>query len=662
MTGPCLYSYQSEMVSRIESAFLSHRSVMVQMPTGTGKTRVLASVVRDEVRRAGNPVVWVVAHRRELVSQIEGTLKAFGLDPSGRADGGIRVMSVQWLARHYGEMADSPPSLIVIDEAHHAPAGSYAEVMEAFPEARKLGVTATPCRLDGRGFTALFETLLVSQSVSSFIRDGYLSDYDYVSLNPGGEDQRLIDGLERRGADGDYSVAEMRDVLDCRPSIERLYRTIAGFVPERRGIVYAISIEHAEHVAEHYRSHGLRAEAVSSETPADERCSAIGRFRDGKLDILVNVDLFSEGFDCPDVEFVQLARPTLSLSRYLQMVGRGLRRAEGKDCCVILDNVGQYRLFGLPSAERDWNALFAGRLSGKGAADPARDMALGILAPSLSATGGEDCDPREEMVVIARHGDPAPLRRLEGLAEVLRPLPRLRRTRLGYEGGGRYIRTADMPGVYDSTGETRMGWRLLRCRKDRMVGYCLLREADERIAYVGRRNPWTRYTEGVTERYATGASLSEPDPVTGETEYLPCVGRKPLGKGTMRRDRWGREAVAAYVFVPAGGMGDSKNAYVCERRGGGEYAVCNNRHQVILRGLARVRLFPDNIARAVFPGEDAPVWINLYTMQEFAERPVVERSGTEETLVAGGVRYAYRDRQKAGIPLEERQEIRRKAW
>ena len=341
-------------MERVQEACRMHQSVMVQMPTGTGKTYLLAAVVGLFVQRGW---VWIVAHRRELVSQIEETMgRLYGCESSEC----VRVMSIQWLARHYREMEEQP-SLIVIDEAHHAVADTYAEVMRAYPKARKLGLTATPCRLSGEGFTDLFDVLLTSWSMERFIAEGRLSLYDYYSIRPDGADQRLIDSLKKRGADGDYQLKEMNEVMDVRPSLERLCMTVKQYVPERKGIVYAISIAHAEHIAEYYRQQGIHAVAISSKTPMEVRKAEIERFKGGAIQVLVSVDLFSEGFDCPDVEFIQLARPTLSLSKYLQMVGRGLRVAKGKDYCVILDNVGLYRRFGLPSASHDWQGLFAGR-------------------------------------------------------------------------------------------------------------------------------------------------------------------------------------------------------------------------------------------------------------------------------------------------------------
>ena len=331
----------------------------MQMPTGTGKTHLLASVVSEFVSSAGSGV-WLIAHRRELVAQMEETLAKYGIR---REDTPVRVMSVQWLSRHWNEAGDAP-GLIVIDEAHHALAASYTEMWKRYPAAKKLGVTATPCRLNRRGFTELFEVLVTSWSIAEFIEKGVLSVFDYVSIRPGSEEQRLIDGLEKRGADGDYQVKEMDAVLNRRPGIERLYRSVRQFASGKKGMVYAISIEHARRIAEYYSRRGVNAVAVDSKTPAMERKRMVEEFRHGKIEVLVNVDVFSEGFDCPDVEFVQLARPTLSLAKYLQQVGRGLRRSEGKEACMLIDNVGLYRIFGLPARNHDWAAMFEGRMIG----------------------------------------------------------------------------------------------------------------------------------------------------------------------------------------------------------------------------------------------------------------------------------------------------------
>ena len=252
--------------------------------------------------------------------------------------------------------------MIVIDEAHHALAKTYKEMWERFPNAKFLGLTATPCRLNGKGFTDLFDILVQSWSVPEFISKGRLATYDFVSIKSDGVTQRLIDSLQKRGADGDYQNKEMDMLLNKKPSIERLYQSLEEFGKDRKGIVYAINISHAQKITKLYQEHGVKAIAIDSKTPATERQQDIEAFKKGDIQVLVNVDIFSEGFDCPDVEFVQLARPTLSLAKYLQMVGRGLRVAKGKKNCVIIDNVGLYRVFGLPSQVWNWNAMFEGKL------------------------------------------------------------------------------------------------------------------------------------------------------------------------------------------------------------------------------------------------------------------------------------------------------------
>ena len=535
-----LFDYQEDMKERIEKALRLHRSVMAQMPTGTGKTVLLASVVESFLREHSNCNVWIVAHRRELVSQIRETIqRVFSKTPSllykdfsnhpvnsskitpslftikegstsypdplssgareetapprrseplrskvggpskvspdcagwdrlgatclRAADGlaatsassdnpnsdmmPIKAVSIQWLSKHYDEIEEEP-GMIVIDEAHHALAKTYKEMWERFPKAKFLGLTATPCRLNGKGFTDLFDVLVQSWSVPEFISKGRLATYDFVSIKSDSVTQRLIDSLQKRGADGDYQNKEMDMLLNKKPSIERLYRSLEEFGKDRKGIVYAINISHANAIAEFYREHGIAAVAIDSKTPSSLRKELIERFKassntsqyfskthpssltlkggstafpkplspqgtgdvtapprrseplrskdggpskvspdcagwdrltdtclraadglaDGAADglapiqVLVNVDIFSEGFDCPDVEFVQLARPTLSLAKYLQMVGRGLRVAKGKKNCVIIDNVGLYRVFGLPSQVWNWNAMFEGKL------------------------------------------------------------------------------------------------------------------------------------------------------------------------------------------------------------------------------------------------------------------------------------------------------------
>ena len=411
-----LRDYQIEICEKVNEAFEAHRSVMMQMPTGTGKTVVLASLVKQYLNRDADCSVLIVAHRIELIEQTGTFLNHFGIDYGVIAGGKrpavlkrVMVASVQTLSKNLD--IDIAPSLVVIDEAHHTLAKTYQMLWTAWPEAKFLGLTATPYRMSGDGFTDLFEVLVDSWSVKQFIADGWLSPYDYYSIRPDSEEQQEIDTLKKRGADGDFQMKELREKLDVRPSIERLFESFERYAFDKKGIIYAIDIAHAEHIAEFYRLQGVNAVAISSKTPSMERKKLLELFKDyeslalrveslelregslekrgfnsnpnflssnpnslstnlsslssnqnslSSIQILVSVDLFSEGFDCPDVEFIQMARPTLSLAKYLQMVGRGLRPCHGKQCCTIIDNVGLYRTFGLPSVDRDWGAFFLG--------------------------------------------------------------------------------------------------------------------------------------------------------------------------------------------------------------------------------------------------------------------------------------------------------------
>ena len=397
-----LFDYQEDMKERIEKALRLHRSVMAQMPTGTGKTYLLTAVIDSFVSHNPMEKVWIVAHRRELVSQIDETVRKFHSYSASNTStllASVKAMSIQWLMRHYDEIEEEP-GIIVIDEAHHALAKTYKEMWERFPKAKFLGLTATPCRLNGKGFTDLFDVLVQSWSVPEFISKGRLATYDFVSIKSDGVTQRLIDSLQKRGADGDYQNKEMDMLLNKKPSIERLYQSLEEFGKDRKGIVYAINISHAQKITKLYQEHGVKAIAIDSKTPATERQQDIEAFKKGDIQVLVNVDIFSEGFDCPDVEFVQLARPTLSLAKYLQMVGRGLRVAKGKKNCVIIDNVGLYRVFGLPSQVWNWNAMFEGKLKVGKKKETAKEREFFLMNKEQD---GIQIHPDSEMMMVMSH-------------------------------------------------------------------------------------------------------------------------------------------------------------------------------------------------------------------------------------------------------------------
>lgn len=349
-------------------------SVMVQMPTGTGKTYVMAAVVKWFLENYSKGEVWLIAHRKELVEQMEQTLDRFALEYGEKneelkAKVRIRVLSIQWLTRNIGDLEKNgfKPGLIIVDEAHHALATSYQDVFIRNHKVLKIGMTATPCRMKQASFRTLFSRLITSPSIKDFILHGYLVPCNYVVIGEKSTDQQIVNLLTDRSGDGDYSVKEMEEKLNVTDVIRRLYNSVVKYAYGKKGIVYAINIAHAKAIAEYYNALGIKAVALDSKTATKTRKKAVEAFREGKLDCLVNVNLFDEGFDCPDVEYIQMARPTLSLAKYLQMVGCGLRinRKDPKKVCMIIDNVGNYRKFGLPDRYRDWNAMFEGMMSGR---------------------------------------------------------------------------------------------------------------------------------------------------------------------------------------------------------------------------------------------------------------------------------------------------------
>jgi superfamily II DNA or RNA helicase/methyl coenzyme M reductase subunit D len=339
------------------------KSVLLQMPTGTGKTRLFCSMVRefhiashkDDIRR-----VLLVAHREELILQIRDTLsKNFGLKAGIIKNGyeeepkiPIQIASIQTLKNR--ELTRIP-SLVIIDEAHHAKAETYLDLWKRFPEAYFLGVTATPYRLTGEGFTDLFDALITTPSISQFTEDGFLAPIKYYAVK---EKRKFLSLVGMKG--GDYKESDLEEFLDTEKSRNILVRTYQELAEGKKGLVYCVTKKHSKFVKEAYRNAGVPAEHIDGDTPPEIRKEIISRFIKGHIKVLCNVDIFSEGFDCPDIEFVQLARPTKSLSKYLQQIGRCTRTHASKLYGIILDNVGNQLENGIFNHEWDWDYYFRG--------------------------------------------------------------------------------------------------------------------------------------------------------------------------------------------------------------------------------------------------------------------------------------------------------------
>lgn len=384
-----LRPYQRDHKAEIYKAWGDGKmSIMLQMPTGTGKTHLFSSIIKDlqdyyydklssfknnrnKTNQLHIPKILVLVHRIELVEQIEETLTNRYKHVCGTVTGGrvyainrnVIVASVQTLSRksrlEQWEQ-DTKFDFIIIDEAHHSPADSYQRIRNTWPTARLLGVTATPYRLNHQPFTDTYDHLILSQPVYQFIEQGYLCNYEYYSIRPDSQMQYSIDHL-KTDFSGDYDEHDMERLLNQDRIRAGILQTYERFARGKKGIVYTINREHNKMLAALFEHHGYRVAWIDSQTPKDERSHTVKLFRNGEIDIIFNVNIFSEGFDCPDVEFIQLARPTKSLAMYLQQVGRGFRICEGKDKVIFLDNVGLYNRFGLPSARRHWRYHFEGR-------------------------------------------------------------------------------------------------------------------------------------------------------------------------------------------------------------------------------------------------------------------------------------------------------------
>ena len=349
-------------------------NILYQMPTGTGKTRLFTSIIRDisiwGLRHNINYRILIIAHRSELIEQSSRSLDKYRIKHGVLAGTmkdkrdltqAIQVASIQTITHPANQcmIDDLKFDFIIIDEAHHAVANSYQKLWEYCPDAKKLGVTATPWRMNNSGFAQIFDAYIPSMSIKDFIQKGWLATYQYYSIPISSELVKSIESIREFDIEGDYKNSALVEVCDTSKIRAQLYDSYEKNVLGKKGIIYSISREHSEHICLQYRSRGVAIENIDSKTPAKVREKVIQAFRNGEIDIIVNVDIFSEGFDCPDIEFIQLARPTKSLVKYIQQVGRGLRK-NGDKKCIILDNVGMYSRFGLPDEDRDWESFFYG--------------------------------------------------------------------------------------------------------------------------------------------------------------------------------------------------------------------------------------------------------------------------------------------------------------
>ncbi|CAN5664000.1 hypothetical protein BH10BAC3_BH10BAC3_36240 [soil metagenome] len=351
-----LRDYQTKGIDDILNAWTDCKSVLFQMPTGTGKTTLFCGIVRKFTTELyPDKKVLIITHRKELVEQaFKRLVSDFHLTSGiisanliGDQSAPIQVASIQTLVRREQHQKDIF-SLVIIDEAHHALASTYRQLWKFYSGSKFLGVTATPIRTNGEGFEDLFDKLIRTASIKWFIKNNHLSDTRYFASHTPDLSNVKIKA-------GDYDETELSEVMQHNAVMADLVQSYIDFAPGKKMIVFAVNRAHSTKIVDRFNSSGFDAKSIDTYTPTDERRKIVDDFRNNKFKILCNVNIFTEGFDCPDVDAVQLARPTKSLTLFLQQVGRCMRPHQNKQYGIVLDNGGLWKEHGLPKMDRNWS-------------------------------------------------------------------------------------------------------------------------------------------------------------------------------------------------------------------------------------------------------------------------------------------------------------------
>jgi superfamily II DNA or RNA helicase len=341
---------QIKAIDDVRAAYRAgFRAPLLCAATGFGKTHTAAEIIKSAIDRGND--VWFLAHLREILDDTARRLQQAEI-PHGFIMAGmprnpykpVQIVSVQTAVRR---PVVRKPGLIIVDECHLAVAETYRQVLAAAGNPPILGLTGTPCRLDGRGLGELFDTIIPTCSTGDLIAEGLLAPIRYYA--PTKPD---LAGVRSRG--GDFALDQLAEAVD-RPSIigdaVAHYRKYAH---GRRAVAFCVNIAHAEHTAAAFAAAGYRAVAISGKSTREERTAALTGLRQGTLDIVCNCALWVAGVDCPEIGCVILLRPTKSLTMYLQSVGRGLRIAPGKPDLIVLDHASCVFTHGLPQDPREW--------------------------------------------------------------------------------------------------------------------------------------------------------------------------------------------------------------------------------------------------------------------------------------------------------------------
>jgi superfamily II DNA or RNA helicase len=353
-----LHPFQCTVVDQIEKQIeQGQRKLLLVAPTGSGKT-VMGAAIINRVVAHGHRVL-VIAHRREIITQTRDKLVANGLNPgvvlAGLEDelrpfAEVQVAAIQTLharAVRSKRMAMPAATYLIIDEAHHARAKTYQKLLDIYPDARVIGLTATPCRGDGKGLGNIFEKLIEAPQVAELIVGGYLvRSRVYAPIDPD------LRGVKTQS--GDYVVKQLAARMNTAGLVGDVVSDWREHSERRRTVVFACSVGHSVAIRNAFLAVGVAAEHLDGETPKDERDAILARLKSGETQVVSNCMVLTEGWDMPEVGCCILARPTKQMGLFRQMIGRVLRPCEGKPDAIILDHSGAVFRHGLPEDHIEW--------------------------------------------------------------------------------------------------------------------------------------------------------------------------------------------------------------------------------------------------------------------------------------------------------------------
>jgi superfamily II DNA or RNA helicase len=351
-----LRDYQHAVIAAFEREIAAGcKRILLAAPTGSGKTVICAEIIRRA--RGHDHSVLVLAHRREIIAHTHEKLFAHGVR-SGIIQAGfdprplerVQVASISTLhhrAMRRDVMQLPLANLLVVDECHHAPAETYRKIIDAYPDAILLGLTATPCRGDGRGLGGIFETIIECPQIAELIEQGHLVKANvFAPVDPD------LSGVHTRN--GDFIETELADRMDRPQLVGDIVTHWHRFGERRKTVAFAVNVAHSIHLRNEFCRSGVRAEHLDGDTPKDERDAILARLASGETELVANCMVLTEGWDSPEASCCILARPTKKMGLYRQMIGRVLRPAPGKSNAIVLDHSGAVFRHGLPEDRVHW--------------------------------------------------------------------------------------------------------------------------------------------------------------------------------------------------------------------------------------------------------------------------------------------------------------------